>query len=533
MSAVSWDADFNRVSATLQLPPGWRLLAAGGADSVPGTWVDRWTLFDLFLVLIIAVAMSRLFGLLWGGLAVVTLGLGWLESGMPHYAWLVVLATEAVFRVLPEGRLRWLVKVGRLGAWAGLVVLAVAFSVQHMREGMYPALAQTQSLGGVMSFSEYSSENAAQYQRSGSAEVAKTQASGKSRSFNVRDFDQNATVQTGPGLPRWQWQPISIRFSGAVQRDQRLSFWLLGPRINLVLSFLRVLLLGVLVLCVLGFPGGFWPSGLRRLLQRAPAVAAVLFLALGSSVAHAQEPGDEPPLDEEEQEVQEAQETRQDEIETPSPAKAPRKAAPPKRVELDSKLLEQLRARLVEPPECAPSCASSPRMMLEASPRALRLRLEVLSGAETAVPLPGSAQQWVPETVLLDGRAASGLRRQPDGTLWLAVAPGAHQVTMEGPLPPRETVQLALPLRSYRVEAKLDGWKLDGLHEDGVADENLQLTRQATSGVKEGAALQGGTLPPFVRVERTLVLGLKWTVETTVRAGDADGQRGGARGAPA
>ena len=506
LSAVSWDADFNRVSATLQLPPGWKLVAARGADSVPGTWVDRWTLFDLFVVLIIAVAMGRLFGLAWGALAVVTLGLGWLESGVPQYSWLVALAAEAVFRVLPEGKLRWLVKVGRLGAWAALVIFTVAFSVQHIREGMYPALAQTQSLGGVMSFSEYSNENAAQYQRAGSAEATKWKAPGKARSFNVRDFDRNATVQTGPGLPRWQWQAISIHFSGAVQRDQRLSFWLLGPRVNLVLSVLQVLLLGVLVLCVLGFPGGFWPLGLRRWLRRAPAAATVLLLALGApSVAQAQEESGEPPT------------VDQEEVEVPAPAQSPPKARAPKRLELDSKLLEQLRVRLLEQPECAPSCASSPRLLLEAAPHVLRLRLEVLSGAETAVPLPGSAQQWVPQTVVLDGRAAPGLRRQPDGTLWLAVGPGVHQVMMEGPLPPRETVQLALPLRSYRVEAKLDGWKLDGLHEDGVADENLQLTRQATGGAKEGASLQGGTLPPFVRVERTVVLGLKWTVETTVR----------------
>ena len=59
--------------------------------------------------------------------------------------------------------------------------------------------AQPQSLGGVMSFSEYSSENAAQYQRNGSAEVTKMQASGKSRSFNVRDFDRNATVRRPSG----------------------------------------------------------------------------------------------------------------------------------------------------------------------------------------------------------------------------------------------------------------------------------------------------------------------------------------------
>ncbi|MDP1825532.1 MAG: hypothetical protein Q8L48_19895 [Archangium sp.] len=531
LSAVSWDADFNSVHTTLQLPPGWQLISASGADSVPGTWVDRWTLFDLFLVLIIAVAMARLFGVPWGVLAVVTLGLGWLEEDVPQYSWLVVLVLEGLFRVLPKGKLKSLFKVTRFAAWAALVVITVMFAVQHVREGMYPALAQhNRSLGGVKSWSEYNLDNEAQYARSSTVEAfeqgqAESDYDGappqggfqmplvrsmdkaepqkqvqqkqvqnfKKRSFNVRDYDKNATVQTGPGLPRWDWRPMQIRFSGPVERVQRLSFFFLGPTVNLVLAFLRVFLLGLLVLCVLGFPGNFWPPALKKWVKVAPPEeeekptppgaaargAALLLVLLGGFNARAGGEDEGP-------------------------------AAP------DTELLEQLRARLLEKPDCAPSCASIPRLQLEATAKVLRLRLEVLSGAETAVPLPGSAAQWVPETVLLDGKAASGLRREPDGTLWLAVPPGAHQVTLEGALPPRDTVQVMLPLRAYRVEAKLDGWTLDGLHEDGVADENLQLTRKATNDKGQGAALQMGTLPPFVRVERTLVLGLQWTVETRV-----------------
>lgn len=530
LSAVSWDADFNSVQTTLQLPPGWRLISASGADSVPGTWVDQWTLFDLFLVLIIAVATGRLFGWPWGGLALVTLGLSWLESDVPQYSWLVVLVLEGLYRVLPRGSIKSLFKAGRFVAWAGLVVITLMFAVQHVREGMYPALSQNnRSLGGVKTWSEYNLDNEMQYARSSSIEAfgqsqnqnengndydgvkqalggfqnslsgttksppQQKEVSGKKRSFNVRDFDKNATVQTGPGLPRWDWRPMQIKFSGPVQRDQQLSFMFLGPTANLVLAFLRVILLGLLTLCVLGFPGSFWPTSLKSLVKTAPpddegpkvdprgsaaSGTAVLLILLGGLNAQA---------------------GSDDEADAP-----------------ESALLEQLRQRLLEKPDCAPSCASIPRLQLEATAKVLRLRLEVLSGAQTAVPLPGSAAQWSPETVMLDGKAASGLRREPDGTLWLQVPPGAHQVQVEGALPPRDTVQIALPLRAYRVEAKLDGWTLDGLHEDGVADENLQLTRKATNDKGQGAALQMGTLPPFVRVERTLVLGLQWTVDTRV-----------------
>ncbi len=67
MSAVGWEQSFHNVSAELNLPPGWRLLAASGVDNVPDSWISRWTLLDLFLVLITALATGRLWNHYWGG----------------------------------------------------------------------------------------------------------------------------------------------------------------------------------------------------------------------------------------------------------------------------------------------------------------------------------------------------------------------------------------------------------------------------------------------------------------------------------
>ena len=49
ISAVGWKQKFHHVSAELNLPPGWRLLAASGVDNVPNSWISNWTLLDLFL----------------------------------------------------------------------------------------------------------------------------------------------------------------------------------------------------------------------------------------------------------------------------------------------------------------------------------------------------------------------------------------------------------------------------------------------------------------------------------------------------
>ncbi len=85
MSAVGWEQNFHNVSAELNLPPGWRLLGATGVDNVPDSWISRWTLLDLFLVLITALATARLWNRYWGVLALVTLVIIWHEPGAPDY----------------------------------------------------------------------------------------------------------------------------------------------------------------------------------------------------------------------------------------------------------------------------------------------------------------------------------------------------------------------------------------------------------------------------------------------------------------
>jgi len=53
LPAVGWDHDFQSVSGVLNLPAGWRLFTVTGVDVMPGTWFQRWTLLDLFLILMV------------------------------------------------------------------------------------------------------------------------------------------------------------------------------------------------------------------------------------------------------------------------------------------------------------------------------------------------------------------------------------------------------------------------------------------------------------------------------------------------
>lgn len=494
--AVGWDHDFHSVSATLHLPPGFRLLHASGVDDVPGTWLKHWTLLELFLALVLAIGTWRLFGVKWGALALVTFALLFPESDAPKYVLIPVLLCEALVRALDHtlkkqespGRgllfVRRAAGVARAASATLLVLVAIPFLVSHVRSGLYPSLASEPVRGGSFdgNFAREPLEQAPAgddlLEERKADEGGKGRASSPSSSsssnaykqFNAKVYDPSSMVQTGPGRPRWSFTEVPLKWSGPVDRAQRLHLYLLSPAMNAALAIVRALLLVVLVVRLVPVrPKKMKDDGGGTRLGFAVAGVALTLFFL------------------------------------PSTARA--QAVP------DKEVLEELSRRILEAPSCAPTCASSSRMLIDASASGLRVRIEIEAGAPTAIPLPTSAQ-WSPDDVLLDGKPARALTRTDDGRVWIAVEKGWHQALLVGRLPDRELVQLNLPLKPHHVEAQAEGWRVEGIHEDGLADDNLQLTRVRTS--KSNATLEPGQLPPFVRIERTLLIGLDWQVLTKV-----------------
>ncbi len=536
LPAVGWNHDFHAVSATLHLPPGFRLLHATGVDDVPTTWIKHWTLLEIFLALVLAIGVWRLFGTTWGVVALVTFCLTFPEDDAPRYVLVPVLILEALVRALDRARdkagespTRALVVTRRIMGWARggaavlLVLFAIPFLIEHVRFGLFPGLASPSFAGDGADLASTTAPGAPPPAEppppAASAEVPPSPATdepkdhreteeeteridfakkadpetkpkaqsavplrgGKAgwgsggsdlgyRQFNANVYDPTSMVQTGPGRPRWSFTRVSLRWSGPVERTQRLHLYLLTPAVNALLAIVRALLTIGLVLLLLPVRPrrGVGPGGRSVLTFTAASLGLCALLLPG--VARAEVPSQD--------------------------------------------VLDKLAERLLAKPSCDPSCASSSRMAIEATRTTLRVRVEIDASATTAVPLPGSSQ-WPVKTVLVDGKPARGLLRTDDGRMWLALEKGWHQATLEGPLPDRELVQIALPLKPHHVVAQADGWRVDGIHEDGLADENLQLTR-IRAGAGRESSLEPGVLPPFVRVERTLLVGLDWQVATRV-----------------
>ncbi len=501
-SATGWRQDFQSVSAQLKLPPGWRLLAASGTDETAGSWFSQWTLLDLFVLLIVAFGCARLWGWPWGLLALCALTLSYQEVDAPRWIWLVVLAACGLLKVLPAvGKAHRGATILRALALLVLVLIMLPFSVAQIRLALHPALEPIEAeprlgaamFGRVAPQPEFAAAPAAAPVEAQLIEEVIQPAPAmapppppksskftfsepnqgldrRATNFELDRVDPNAIVQTGPGLPRWTWRSHDLTWNGPVDQSATMTLWLLSPAMNALLALLRVVLLGLLLARVLGLSLA-WP-GWRR-----ATPAALLALALAGTLG------------------------------APAPAEA---------AELPSaELLEEYKKKLTLPAECLPDCADLGRMQIEASGATLQIRLEVHALEQTAVPLPGTAKQWLAQSILVNGQPAAAMLRDAEGKIWLALPAGVHQVLMKGDIGAVENVLLPLPMKPHRVDTKLDGWTLTGLRDNGLADDNLQLARTQTN-ARGKEAEQEASLPPFVRVTRTLNLGLRWEVTTTV-----------------
>ncbi|MCG6969082.1 MAG: hypothetical protein LJE85_04855 [Gammaproteobacteria bacterium] len=509
--ATGWNQSFNNVSTTLNLPPGYQVFSISGADHVSATWVNRWSLLDIFLVLLITAAVFKLWGKALGAITLLTMTLIYHESNAPVWIWLFVILGFALLRVLPSGRFRHWAMIYRNATLIALLLVTIPFFIQQIRTSLYPQL-ESYYQPAVPAMTR----PAAEADRTLPAPMARIRQKSEQAPFSAEESledngllsgissapvkkydnksqlvfqDPNAILQTGPGLPQWQWNRAHFSWSGPVDAQQNVRIHYIGPPTSSLLGWIRVSLVSLLILGLLNIKVGRH-AGLS--FPSLKAFTSMLFVGFTATAlfcfAH------------------------------PANAEFP-----------SNTLLQELQNRLFTPPDCLPKCAEAQTLHIDLAPNKLTLELIVNSNQTVAIPLPAQADHWVPQKVWLNQQRAKGLIKDASGTLWLSISKGQHKVKLEGLLPAVDTVQLPLPLKPHHVTVTGDGWEIAGVHADGSLDAQLQFTRLAQT-PQTGETMAGGTmtgettagdlntakLPPFAQVERNIILGLDWRVETTI-----------------
>ena len=500
LPATGWDHDFQQVRGKLYLPPGWKLISAGGIDNFSGTWIKRWTLLDFFIVLIFTIAVAKLFSKQLAVISFITLVLIYHEPQAPKHIWLALLIGFALLKHLPNGKLKKTVRIYQLLTAVALAAIAIPYAIQSLRVGVYPQLARPWASMNDYSIEQHPEETVSKMVRSDAARPMAPTDQEQTLNFKadmtiqkksplkpllskgsvsqyqepVMQYDPNALTQTGPGMPIWKpFETFRFSWSGPVTPNQRISFTLIGPTVNLLLAFVRVFLI---ILLALGMFGIGYRSGkgihFKSILSFSLPCFLVLFLFFPSNARASNIPSEN--------------------------------------------MLNELQARLLEKDECFPECADISNIRITITPKMLSITAQIDARIDTAVPLPCHAKQWLPQQVMMDNALTPGLFRTQN-IFWAFIPMGNHTVTLTGPIRNQNTLQLPLPLKPHHATIEATGWTVDGLHSDGALEAQLQFKRIRKQESRTSEILETGILPPFVMVKRNLLLGLVWKVETTIQ----------------
>ena len=528
LPAAGWQQTFDRIDTTLHFPYGYKLLGAPGADRVEGSWMSRWTLLDVFVAAIVALLAWRLLGVFGALAAAAYLALGYQESGSPLWTLVAVLALALILRALPAGKLQSATLWLRRAAMLALVLVALPFVADQVRYALYPQLEEGGGAGGMIEAALVApagapADYAAQYRhklhRAMPAQEAPASANAPApppvmaseaapmatpmpspapriiekqlarsgaklnadasqsivvsgsviaKSALIDHYSQSTVMQTGAGEPAWNiGSTAQLGWSGPVTPAQSVHLvvappWLVRP--------LRLVL--VALLAWLAWSAWRGRPQLPRVSRTAAAGVAALLIATSLCAvpaAHAQGiPSDE--------------------------------------------LLNQLRERLTEAPKCAPACASVAQMQLSAAGDAVTATLEVHAGERLAVPLPRIDANVTLKSAKVDSVADALVARAADGGDWIALDRGVHRVELTYAAH-ADRIALNFTLVPARALFEGQGWSASGIEDDRLLGGSVSLARVRTdAGAKPELGAQ--QFPPYVRVVRSLALGLDWSVRS-------------------
>ncbi|AOW78919.1 hypothetical protein A3Q34_00730 [Colwellia sp. PAMC 20917] len=485
-----WNNDFERVSLKLNLPPGNKLFAVFGADTVSNSWWSSWSIWASFIVLLSSLMASRLINVTAGIATAVMLLFIYQEINAPVIAILNLLLAIVIKKHQPFERMKVLVKA----YWGISITVAIGaillFSATQLRTVIHPQLESRESSADSYRERVVVKNKEAQMSRKRSdvissadlmsAPVERIIVSGsqvKMAELMMERYQSDALMQAGSGIPSWQWNSYQINWNSPVAKDQTFEVIVLSKTIYRFIKILGILLTLIWLFLIL-----------KEVISEAytkikpPAVASMLaLLFLMPSYIPNVEAADFP----------------------------------------NQKLLDELKVRLTEAPSCVPDCVAINRLHVSIDEKELTLVLSVHANTATALALPKS-EFWRPEKLLLgetsDENKIESLVNYK-GWIYIPIAQGLSTITLWGQVAPVDEFQLEFKDKPKHVNISSSvTWEIVGRQADRLTGNTLAFLATNTD-KKENENQQISTrysTQPFVKVTRELTVDQLWTIRTKV-----------------
>ncbi len=454
MNVTGWNVNFNRVSTTLSLPPGWQLFTAWGVEQLTGSVLETWSLFDIFVVLLIAFAITSILGRKWGLLAFFMLLLTYHQSSYAIFIWLNIVAVLWLIQWFKPHRWIYLLTLYRDLSFACLAVMIVWISAMSLIHSLYP-----QAVVKPITTTQVQEAR---------PEMMMAQTRQKVAEIEPLEVPVDAKTQMGPAKPQWEWTTVQMDWQTRVAKDQHVYLFLISPLIQRIFTMIQIILL-------IGVSLRLWRMRSQPLHWTKPLQREVFILpfcvAMGLSIMSPKSFADIP----------------------------------------DPDLLETLQNRLLVPDNCLPACASVSSVIVNVNEDEIYLSLQIDASESVAVPIPGRSAYWQADQVLINQMPAAGLFWK-DNTLMVQLQKGHHNVTVYGKVGDMDKVSFDFLLNPHWLEVSAPGWFVEGLENQQLSGEELHLIRRERSTQNEATTV----IQPFVRVVRHLTLGLTGEVTTRV-----------------
>ena len=137
----TWSVEAGSLNARLHLPPGWMMLWSNGVDEVEGSWLSKWGIWDVFIVLLLLCLVWGLGGWKWTAIVAGTVLISYQLDNAPTFGWVVLAGMCYAMKAIKHVKLNQIVNVS---FWVVFFVVAAA-SVFHatisMRNALHPQLA--------------------------------------------------------------------------------------------------------------------------------------------------------------------------------------------------------------------------------------------------------------------------------------------------------------------------------------------------------------------------------------------------------
>lgn len=522
---TGWNEEFNSASTLLHLPPGWSLLTATGVSSEYGSWVSQWSLWDIFAVLIIVIAIARVTKPIYSLLAAATIILVYQRTGAPVFIWLNLIAVLALAKFV-TGKFKSFIQRYTYISFLLLALITLPFAVREARIFVNPQLEHEYFWDWSSSFlfstsdkkknitylehpdfvpppsldfvpdapvaapmvsaqveSEEIVVTGVKAKREDRFSSTRTKEESQQRTAGVKiqkSYDPNQQTQTGTAVPNFNINTISLQWDGPVKADETTTLILISPWINRLGHLLSVLLPLGLAAILLQHAALIFDKKLSLPTFNKKAIAGFLPTIIIASVLF-------------------------------SPAE-PASA----QVHIDPAILKELETRLTQAPKCLPNCAAIESANIAVKQDQLIIELVVHSNDLISLPLPADHEQWWPNQVTVDDKTAT-LVQTSDQELLVSLPKGRHNISIKSDLQGRDALNLNFPVQLHNVTSSTNGWEISGVPTQEQASQSLQLQRvEQDKNTNKAEHLRADPITPFLIVKRELNLGLEWTLTTTV-----------------